>query len=64
MNLLPGVYFAGGGIWSREEPNCAHRIIDALMFRVNPVKSIKSFGYVDLMSASPAVKFEGVSNEY
>lgn len=64
MDLLPGAYFAGGGIWSSEEPNCAHRIIDALMFRVNPVKSIKSFGYVDLMSERPVVKFEGASNEY
>ncbi len=64
MNLLPGTYFVGGGIWSREEPSCAHRIIDALMFRVNPVKSIKSFGYVDLMSARPTVKLEGVFNEY
>lgn len=64
MDLLPGAYFAGGGIWSSEDPHCAHRIIDALMFRVNPVKSIKSFGYVDLMSARPTVKFEGVANEY
>jgi lipopolysaccharide transport system ATP-binding protein len=60
MNLLPGVYFSGGGIWSSEEPVCAHRIIDAIMFRVNPVQSIKSFGYVDLMSATPSVKFEGI----
>ena len=64
MDLLPGAYFAGGGIWSRAEPNCAHRIIDALMFRVCPVKSIKSFGYVDLMSERPVVKFEGVFNEH
>jgi lipopolysaccharide transport system ATP-binding protein len=64
MDLMPGAYFAGGGIWSIEEPLCAHRIVDAVMFRVNPVKSIKSFGYVDLMSAEPTVKFESVSNEY
>lgn len=64
MKLLPGAYFAGGGIWSREEPNCAHRIIDALMFRVNPLKSIKSFGYVDLMSAQPTIKLEDVVHEY
>ena len=64
MNLLPGAYFAGGGIWSSEEPICAHRIVDAIMFRVSPVTSIKSFGYVDLMSARPTVKFKGVSDEY
>lgn len=63
MNLLPGAYFAGGGIWSSEEPICAHRIVDALMFRVSPVKAIKSFGYVDLMSARPTVKFEGISDQ-
>jgi lipopolysaccharide transport system ATP-binding protein len=64
MDLVPGAYFVGGGIWSNEEPNCVHRIIDALMFRVSQVKSINSFGYVDLMSARPTVNFEGVPNEY
>jgi lipopolysaccharide transport system ATP-binding protein len=29
MILLPGVYFVGGGVWSSDEPNCLHRIIDA-----------------------------------
>lgn len=64
MNLLPGVYFAGGGIWSSKEPACAHRVIDALMFRVSPVRSIKSFGYADLMSVEPVLEFEGVPREY
>lgn len=63
MDLLPGVYFVGSGVWSKEEPNCAHRIIDALMFRVNAVKTMKSFGYVDLMSTSPAAKFERAPND-
>ncbi|HCI12770.1 MAG: ABC transporter ATP-binding protein [Gallionellales bacterium GWA2_60_142] len=48
MDLLPGVYFVGGGIWSSHEPNCPHRILDALMFRVTQEKSPKSFGYVDI----------------
>src|SRR5688572_6885995 len=36
MTLVPGVYFAGGGIWSLNEPSCLHRILDAWMFRVMP----------------------------
>jgi len=63
MDLLPGAYFAGGGIWSSQEPSCAHRIIDALMFRVNPERAPISFGYVDLMPAGPTLKFEGAPNE-
>ncbi|HHQ4709995.1 TPA: Wzt carbohydrate-binding domain-containing protein, partial [Aeromonas veronii] len=59
MDLLPGVYFSGGGIWSSTEPHCAHRIVDAIMFRVNPGEAIHSFGYVDLREAEPAVKING-----
>lgn len=60
MDLLPGVYFSGGGIWSSTEPHCAHRIVDAIMFRVNPgEEAIHSFGYVDLREAEPAVKING-----
>lgn len=55
MNLLPGVYFVGGGIWSRQEPNCAHRILDALMFRVTQSQKLKSFGYVDLLADDPTL---------
>jgi lipopolysaccharide transport system ATP-binding protein len=62
MDLLPGVYFAGGGIWSIHEPSCAHRILDALMFRVNPMKQPMSFGYIDLMSVEPILRFEGASD--
>lgn len=57
MSLVPGAYFVGGGIWSLEEPVCAHRIMDALMFRVTPVNRPVSFGYVDLMSAEPSLQF-------
>jgi lipopolysaccharide transport system ATP-binding protein len=56
MDLLPGVYFAGGGIWSSQEPKCAHRILDALMFRINPNEKLKSFGYVDLLAAEPVLE--------
>lgn len=59
MDLLPGVYFSGGGIWSSTEPHCAHRIVDAIMFRVNPGEAIHSFGYVDLREAEPVVKING-----
>lgn len=59
MDLLPGVYFSGGGIWSSTEPHCAHRIVDAIMFRVNPGEAIHSFGYVNLREAEPAVKING-----
>lgn len=50
MALLPGVYFVGGGIWSRNEPSCLHRILDALIFRVQDVETRYSFGVCDLMS--------------
>lgn len=53
MNVLPGVYFVGGGIWSSQEPNCAHRIMDAIMFRVFPNEKTKSFGYFDASDSDP-----------
>jgi len=53
MSLLSGAYFAGGGVWSIEEPNCAHRIMDALMFRVSQAEKQNSFGYVSLASGTP-----------
>lgn len=56
MDLLPGVYFAGGGIWSSQEPNCPHRILDALMFRVVPYGKQKSFGYVDSLASEPTLE--------
>ncbi|MHB8843596.1 MAG: ABC transporter ATP-binding protein [Nitrospirota bacterium] len=56
MAVLPGVYFCGGGIWSYKEPDCAHRILDAIMFRVVPKGNMKSFGYVDLSSDEPNIE--------
>jgi lipopolysaccharide transport system ATP-binding protein len=53
MDLLPGVYFVGGGIWSSEDSTCVHRIIDALMFRVVLVRPQNSFGVVNLSSSEP-----------
>jgi lipopolysaccharide transport system ATP-binding protein len=57
MSLLPGVYFVGGGIWSSQEPNCAHRILDAVMFRIAPNEKQKSFGYVDCLASEPSLNF-------
>jgi lipopolysaccharide transport system ATP-binding protein len=56
MVMLPGVYFVGGGIWSYQEPNCLHRILDALMFRVVSEGNTKSFGYVDASSSDPVIE--------
>lgn len=53
MVLLPGTYFVSGGIWASEEPNCLHRILDALMIRVLPERSSSSFGYVNASSTQP-----------
>jgi lipopolysaccharide transport system ATP-binding protein len=53
MNLLPGVYFVACGVWSCYEPNCLHRILDALMFRVVPDGRVISFGFVDASSEEP-----------
>lgn len=57
LSLQPGTYFAGCGIWSNKEPNSIHRIIDAIMFRVDREKKHYSFGYCDLMSAPPKLEF-------
>lgn len=55
MDVLPGVYFVGGGIWSSQEPTCAHRILDAIMFRVVPLSRPISFGCVDMSTNVPNV---------
>lgn len=56
MNLLPGAYFVGGGVWSNHEPTCLHRVMDALMFRVSPIQKVISFGYVDSSSREPVLE--------
>jgi lipopolysaccharide transport system ATP-binding protein len=56
MILLPGVYFVGGGVWSYNDPNCLHRILDALMFRVTSNQKPISFGYVDASSTQPLLE--------
>lgn len=56
MDVLPGVYFVGSGIWSSQEPNCAHRILDAIMFRVVPLSRPISFGYVDISTNVPNIE--------
>lgn len=59
MSLLTGAYFIGGGIWSIGDPNCAHRIIDAVMFRIQQTDKQRSFGYVDLMSHEASMEWVG-----
>lgn len=56
MSLLPGTYFVSCGVWSSFEPTCLHRIMDALMFRVSPVKKLMTVGYVDLSSQEPVLE--------
>lgn len=56
MILSPGTYFSGGGVWSAEEPNCLHRIMDAVMFRVVAEKKMTSLGYVDASSTDPIIE--------
>lgn len=51
--LLPDTYFVGGGVWAAD-PECAHRILDAIVFRVVPRGALRSFGYCDL-AAGPTV---------
>ena len=56
MNLSAGTYFSGGGIWSLDEPQCLHRIIDALMFRILPEPKVNFLGYLDVSSMEPRLK--------
>jgi lipopolysaccharide transport system ATP-binding protein len=58
MILLPGTYFIGGGVWSYNEPNCLHRILDASMFRVTSTEKSISFGYVDASSMQPLLEIK------
>lgn len=56
MDALPGAYFVGGGIWSSFEPNCMHRIMDAIMFRISPTDKQWSFGYADMSAGQPELQ--------
>ncbi|MFR0692318.1 ABC transporter ATP-binding protein [Enterobacterales bacterium AE_CKDN230030158-1A_HGKHYDSX7] len=56
MSLIPGIYFAGCGLWSNYEPNNLNRIMDAVMFRVALPNVNHSFGYCDLMTESPTLE--------
>jgi lipopolysaccharide transport system ATP-binding protein len=57
MVMLPGTYFVSGGVWSAHEPNCLHRIMDAMMFRILPEKNTISTGYFDAASMDPVLEF-------
>lgn len=56
MILLPGVYFVGGGVWSSGEPACCHRIVDALMFRLQSEELTRSFGYANASAGEPSLQ--------
>jgi lipopolysaccharide transport system ATP-binding protein len=55
MNLSPDTYFSGGGIWALDEPQCLHRILDAIMFRILPEQRVRFLGYVDMSFMEPAL---------
>ncbi len=55
MDLLPGVYFLGGGVWSTDEPHCLHRILDASMVRVPVTGPAGSFGFFDASGGPPRI---------
>ena len=40
MNVLPGVYFVGGGIWSSQEPNCVTVLWMQLCFVFSQMRKI------------------------
>ena len=46
--LLPGLYFIGGGITSRHETTCIHRVIDFKSLRILEQQSRQSYGLCDL----------------
>jgi lipopolysaccharide transport system ATP-binding protein len=53
--LLPGVYFVGAGVWNEDEPQCLHRVIDGLMFRVVGRPGKYSFGLIDSTGSRPQI---------
>lgn len=53
MDLLPGAYFLGGGVWSTDEPHCLHRILDAAMIRLPVEGPPGSFGLFDAAAGPP-----------
>lgn len=57
LALMPGTFFVGGGVWS-SDPECAHRILDAIMFKVLPLEVQPSFGYCDLANDVPKLKID------
>jgi len=56
MILMPGVYFVGGGIWSKGEPSCLHRVVDLIMFHVSPQEKSMSFGLINGGSHDPIIE--------
>lgn len=56
MLIVPGTYFVGAGVWAEQGAHCAHRILDALVIRVDPLDDWVSFGYADASFADPLFK--------
>jgi lipopolysaccharide transport system ATP-binding protein len=56
MDLLAGTYFIGGGIWSNQDPECIHRVLDKTMFRVEKQEVEYSFGLYDACYVTPTLE--------
>ena len=60
-NLHPGTYFMNAGVSGLidGERMHLHRILDAKIFRINPISSIYTTGYVNLSAQTkPSIQFE------
>jgi lipopolysaccharide transport system ATP-binding protein len=57
LALLSGSYFVGGAVWAKE-PTCAHRILDALIFKVLPKEKRFAFGCCDLSSDVASISIQ------
>lgn len=57
LSLLSGSYFVGGAVWAKE-PTCAHRILDALIFKVLPKEKRFAFGCCDLSSDVASISIQ------
>lgn len=54
--LTEGVYFIGAGVWGSRHAHCAHRVLDAVAFRVLPSERGSSFGFFELSHGDAIVE--------
>lgn len=55
--LLPGLYFVGGGIWRRDQPNqFLHRVVDICALRITSETPVRSFGFCNLQATPPSLE--------